>query len=583
MVNWYNPRQLSATAMKAVISGIFAGYADKREMQAALDPEKKGYTPEFDSEQGVWFDFISDTGDGFNSTYTVADLSAQQLSLHYELNGTPTSVTLPAAQMLILGGDQVYPTPSMEEYEDRFRIPFRAASTKHHKDGLKRMMYAIPGNHDWYDGLGNFIKLFCQQRQVGQWQTCQHRSYFAIKLPSNYWLWAIDVQLASDIDQPQKDYFEDIVVKDMQDGDQIILCTSEPAWVYQCIYRDDTSYEKLKFFLEYFVNKSKYCFPGKKEVSLAACITGDLHHYSRYEESAAGEIATGKIQMITAGGGGAFLHPTHNLPLYNEKEGDESLNSSEAVRLELKSCYPSKKESRLLLLRVLLFPFYNPAFVLTMITIQALLGYLLICSGRATGESFSCKLAAVTTLPDYMLLFVRHLLLNPPVLIINIAIIAGLTAFTDRRSGKFNYWLLGTLHGVLQLACLFWCLWLYSFLYVFHPFDDKLASQIFYSVAALLTGGLAGSFLMGFYLWFTNRVLDIHINESFSALGHSHFKNFLRMHITPQGDLEIYPIGIRKVVTRWQQHGADEKMQFNSKNKADYHLIEPPIIIKKKV
>ncbi len=39
---------------------------------------------------------------------------------------------------------------------------------------------------------------------------------------------------------------------------------------------------------------------------VAVFIAGDRHYYRRHEDT-----KTGK-QKITAGGGGAFLHPTHN-------------------------------------------------------------------------------------------------------------------------------------------------------------------------------------------------------------------------------------------------------------------------------
>ena len=36
MVNWYEPRMLLSKALKAVISGTFGNYADRREMEAAV-------------------------------------------------------------------------------------------------------------------------------------------------------------------------------------------------------------------------------------------------------------------------------------------------------------------------------------------------------------------------------------------------------------------------------------------------------------------------------------------------------------------------------------------------------------------
>ena len=84
---------------------------------------------------------------------------------------------------------------------------------------------------------------------------------------------------------------------------------------------------------------------------------------------------------------------------------------------------------------------------------------------------------------------------------------------------------------------------------------------------------------MGFYLWFSSLYLDTHIDESFSSLGNPHYKNFLRIHIAPNGNAAIYPIGIEKSVTKWKQEGSGENMTFHSNDTAVYYLIEPPIII----
>ena len=156
MTNWYDPRQLAATALKALVSGTFASFADKREWQATLDPEKKPIDCSLDQQNNqeleeIWIDFVSDTGDGFNSTYSVADLVSQSLKVKLNPNFTSdgnagiTDWELPAGRLLLFGGDQVYPTPSMEAYETRFKIPFRAASKKHHPiDDISRKIFAIP-------------------------------------------------------------------------------------------------------------------------------------------------------------------------------------------------------------------------------------------------------------------------------------------------------------------------------------------------------------------------------------------------------------------------------------------------------
>ena len=597
MVNWYDPRQLYATALKAMVSGTFASYADNRELQAALDPEKKSIDCSTDAESKqkldeIWIDYVSDTGDGFNSTYTVADLVAQSLkvTLNSDYSGDRIADSanwdLPAGQLLILGGDQVYPTPSMNEDDTRFTIPFSAASKKHQPDDkINRKMFAIPGNHDWYDGLGNFIKLFCQKRRIGNWQTLQKRSYYALQLPQNYWLWAIDVQLNSDIDQPQKDYFQEIAFKHMKHGDQVILCTSEPAWVYKVIHRKDESYKRLKFFEQIFITEDRYGCTGGKKFKLVATLTGDLHHYSRYEEHKKTSEGIEYINhLITAGGGGAFLHPTHNLPQTLtglDEKNDPILRNTQFKDPEMKACFPTKKKSRKIANQILRFPFNNVVFWVTMTAIQLLLAWMLQSTTQYQELNFMQQLADVHSFGGLFSVVFDHLFLNPPVLVICLAVIAGMTVFTDSNSGKRNYQWFGALHGLIQLFSMFLFIWLFSWINIsILAIKSDLVFFLVYVVETLLIGGLAGSFIFGLYLWFSSLFLDIHINESFSSFGNPHFKNFLRIHITPDGNIAIYPIGIEKVVTNWKQEGNGENLTFNSVDKAQYYLIEPPIIIK---
>lgn len=596
MTNWYDPRQLAATAMKALVSGTFASYADKRELQAALGTGKNPVDSSTDEDSGeilkeIWIDFISDTGDGFNSTYTVADLVAQSLKVKLNPNYAGDRKAdfmdwnLPAGQLLLLGGDQVYPTPSMDAYENRFKIPFSAASKKHHpKEDISRKMFAIPGNHDWYDGLGNFLKLFSQKRWIGHWQTAQERSYYAIKLPHNYWLWATDVQLNSDIDKPQLDYFREIATKNMLDGDKVIMVTAEPAWVYKAIDRKNTSYKRLKFFEQVFITDDKYEYYGGKKFKLVATLTGDFHHYSRYEEHKKTSGGVEYInQLVTAGGGGAFLHPTHNLPqtltgLDEQKSASQS--KTQFKDPEMKACFPSQKESRKMAGKMLLFPFYNKAFWVTMTVIQLLLAWMLQTTSRFESQHFMQQLAGIGNFSSFLSAISRHLFLAPPVLIICLFVVIGLYVFADGNSGKRNYKWIGALHGLLQLLSMFLFIWLFSWINLsVLGIESKLIYFIVYVAETLLLGGLTGSFIMGFYLWFCSLYLDTHIDESFSSFGSPHYKNFLRIHIAPNGNVAIYPIGIEKSVTNWKQEVSGENMTFYSNEAARYYLIEPPIII----
>src|SRR5262249_14004666 len=83
------------------------------------------------------------------------------------------------------------------------------------------------------DGLVLFLALFGRRehRHLGGWRSHQCRSYFALQITPKLWVWAMDAQLADDVDQPQKDYFV-AIAKAMPGGSNIILCGPEPDWLY---------------------------------------------------------------------------------------------------------------------------------------------------------------------------------------------------------------------------------------------------------------------------------------------------------------------------------------------------------------
>src|SRR4051794_20155101 len=112
MVRWLDPHQLLDTAARVLASGFWSAYTDNRELQAMV---AAGVHDRSDSSE-VWVDYVSDLGDGFNSTYTVAYLLAQP---ELELEGERTH----RGQILVMGGDQVYPVPKRSHYENRVLGP----------------------------------------------------------------------------------------------------------------------------------------------------------------------------------------------------------------------------------------------------------------------------------------------------------------------------------------------------------------------------------------------------------------------------------------------------------------------------
>jgi len=349
MVRWFTPGLLAQAGFRSVVASLFGQYADQRTTQHLTDPipdptdegvrseQRKTFAARYDysgeciGEQPFWADFAADMGDGFDSTYSMAHLiSADHLypekkavglnAKSMEIYGLNGGEALPGGRVLVLGGDEVYPWPSREEYDDRFCRPYQAAFPAFDKTGegpdaartrRERDMFAIPGNHDWYDGLGAFDDLFCKARgnvidpettKIGGWQTRQHRSYFAIKLPHNWWIWGADVQLGRYLDSGQIDYFRTIA-EQMGPQDKFILCTAQPSWYYFGTDQESLARSNLRGIID---------LPIMRGAKLCGIFSGDSHHYSRYNETE----QLGNFNLFTAGGGGAYAHGTHHLKDY---------------------------------------------------------------------------------------------------------------------------------------------------------------------------------------------------------------------------------------------------------------------------
>ena len=328
-VRWLSPSELWRAGVKVVLSSLFANYADKREVQQAL-PVKALAVPA-DAGGELWLDFVADIGDGFDATYTVALLlAADKLDPEPAPDGTPAP-PLPRASVLVMGGDEVYPTASAREYDNRTKGPYRAALPS--ADDPPQL-FVLPGNHDWYDGLTSFLRLFTQERPIGAWRTRQTRSYFAVLLPNRWWLVGLDTQFGSELDGPQLRYFDHYLSDNLQPGDSVILCAATPTWVHAANVNDRDAFNSLHWFDRQYIRtrRDEDGRPVQTGASVRLWITGDAHHYARFAERWPGEDDepdtaeqekgaepvlppdAQRRQMITCGLGGAYLAATHDLP-----------------------------------------------------------------------------------------------------------------------------------------------------------------------------------------------------------------------------------------------------------------------------
>lgn len=526
MVGWYNPFQLARTAVSVVTSTVVGRYADSRLVEA-LNIAQEPYDhstfwrdlPDGLEEPDpsrprteIWIDYVSDCGDGWNSTHAVAhQLARAQLEIPDSAGATHT---LPRADLVIFGGDEVYPVASRKNYRERFVRPYEAAlrwTEEPHPHA-----FFVPGNHDWYDGLVAFRRFFCAGRWFGGWRTQQRRSYFAIRLPQHWWLLGTDVQLGSDLDEPQVAFFR-AVAKSFGPGDQVILCNAQPFWVYAGLYRHDDPGLYDEGHLDFFERQVL----GRAGI-VRLFLSGDLHHYRRH-------ATKDGTQKITAGGGGAFLSPTHK-PAVDKLV--ETLPSGDPGRtFTLETSWPGKRSSARLCWKNLAFFLTNPWFAIVPAVLYLLIAFALLPAHTGVPTMASVLRAAFAG-PKQLALFL---------------LIGGLfTLFTDTHRTWFRL-LAGFTHGFAHTLA---ALGLAGLALRF--FQASPAQSWFLAGFVAVGGGLIGSTLFGLYLLVSLNLFGRHANEAFSALRIQDWKHWLRLHIDRSGNLTVYPVGLRIVPRQWR-------------------------------
>ncbi|WP_420813606.1 metallophosphoesterase [Planosporangium thailandense] len=543
-VPWLSPTLLAGTAVRVVLANLFGAYLDKRELQNSLPAqiffERVGETDtDEETDTGeLWLDYVADLGDGFNATYSIAYLLAQpQLTVDGE--------TLPRGRALVMGGDQVYPTASGQQYEDRFKGPYEAALPLPPPNGDRPTMYALPGNHDWYDGLTAFLRLFARARgKVGGWRTHQTRSYFAIGLPHRWWLFAIDAQLDAYIDDPQLRYFRD-AAKKLRPGDRVILCLPNPTWVEAT--RDPHAYDTVDYFIRTIIDPTR--------AHVRVMLSGDLHHYARYTRP--------DRELITCGGGGAYLYATHRLPERIDAPPKTTLvrTKSRSEEYRLAATYPTKSRSRLLAAGVFgRLPLRNPGFV----GLLGALHLLLLFAFTGAVQRMSGPEQRLFTIP---LVGIALLVLGATV---------GFAMPPTAGTRQLRHWLLGLGHGAAQLALGVLGAWAWLALPA-HDLRWPLPLIVGVLVYAPLSG-LVSSQVVAAYLLVAS-AFDVNVNELFAAQGIVDYKSFLRLHLDADGTLTIYPIAVARVGRRWRAtpEAPAEKPWIEPVDPLSVHLADKPI------
>ena len=486
-VSWLSPLLLLGTAVRVVLANLLGAYLDKRELQHQFPQDVFDHS-DTDVDGGVWLDYVADLGDGFDSTYTVGYLLSQP-SLDVGEH------RLPRGRVLVMGGDQVYPTASWQDYENRCKGPYQAALPD--GDGSESL-YVLPGNHDWYDGLTAFLRMFGHRRSLGGRCTNQRRSYFALKLPGNWWLYAVDCQTESYLDDPQLAYFQE-AAEQLQEGDKVIVALPRPYWV---LTEDDPrQYDTTDYLVRNTITP--------KGATVPLMLSGDLHHYSRYSSN------TGERQLITCGGGGAYLSGTHDLPSTVEIPHPLSTarNASPTEAFVQRHTYPTRPESHRWALGVFWrMPWRNPGFIAVLAALH--FGLLLALAGPPT-----TAVGAGVVLYGISIVFARPSL----------------------GGWKWPNLLAGFLHGTVHLAFALACVQLWH----------TLGVGGWWLFVDLPLAGLGGGLIAAAYLYVAG-LLGVNTNELFAGQSIEHAKGFLRIRITGTGELTVYSIKVPHANRSWR-------------------------------
>jgi hypothetical protein len=265
----------------------------------------------------VWIDFVADTGDDVTVSEAVGRLLFREY-VAQDPDDPSRELTLPRGHALYLGGDLAYPVATVREITRRLIGPWNRV-LEELGDDTPRLLLAVPGNHDWYDGLDGFARL-CQApcdfetpaprsetlhpepnefpvlawaeafsrgvavRKPGAlalfgYYPVQRASYFRLPLARDVELWSVDRQLKH-IDRRQREYFR------ASEARTLLVVLPDPARAWGEVRPHGVA-----------SLRAVGVDPGAQR---AYVLAGDVHHYERSRE--------GESVHVIAGGGGAFLH-----------------------------------------------------------------------------------------------------------------------------------------------------------------------------------------------------------------------------------------------------------------------------------
>ncbi|MFD1662961.1 metallophosphoesterase family protein [Streptomyces caeni] len=311
-LSWLDPRTLWA-ARNGVVASWFGDPTGRTRGRWVRQCEAEGAPADKlirrDDPDRFSFMVLGDTGEGDGPQYAVVPgfLKAGQ-----------------DTRFAIVASDVIYPVGDAADYGTKFFRPYR---------DYPAPIYAIPGNHDWYEDLHGFMRVFCDaeplapepaprpptrawlrallwhrphrvdEQRLSEARTLRSAPAQRALQPGPYWaidagpvrIIGIDTGLLGTIDAEQGRWLREAA----RGPRPKILITGSPLYVdgehHPCPIDGGGTVDDI-------VRDPDHRF--------VAAIGGDIHNYQRYPVDVDGRT----IQYVVSGGGGAFMHATHTIP-----------------------------------------------------------------------------------------------------------------------------------------------------------------------------------------------------------------------------------------------------------------------------
>jgi hypothetical protein len=580
-VAWYAPPVLLQAGEELVQSQNFQRNLDRRE---SFSPALALIDLSARAETVLWIDFIADTGDGGSATFAVAQAA---LAAQLQVADGAAALSLPEADVLLLGGDLAYPGASGPVYQYRFYEPFTLAldpaSRFRQPNGPQKLVAAIPQNHDWFDSASTFCRYFVAQDKgdfLGA-RTPQRQTYFALRLPRGFWVLGFDWALTGDLDRQQFEAFKALLDPTRDDairaGDDLLLLYPEPYWTRALGDSAPDGYPRRYQRLEALFE----AHGARIRLRLA----GDLHHYHR------ATLDSEDTHLVTCGCGGAFLHPTHSLDVAAPKVLDREPEPG-AIDAELRhrvrvgrggrdtgatfaaqATWPAPAITRALAWRNLWALFTlrftrapwrqsaaaslldlwhsNFAFALAIGVLYGVNAYVNSFVFTRSFEPDGFRPMQELAFADGAERWLRAMVFSPLATGINLAMMAGCLRIA--WEGPAAWWwrvASGVAHSMTHgffIFALYWAAahslapWLVSLGPV-----ATLSGGLALWIAVALAGSVVGGALFGLYLALMSGLFGQLPNNAFGSLANDGYKGFMRMRLDEQG-LEVLMLGTERV------------------------------------